>query len=110
MAGTSSAVRIATTPSIASASEASIESTRACGIGLVQSRQKSIPSARKSSAYLAWPVTLATMSGGVKSLPISVYVSCCAMSGLPCELGGTHDAAQVVVVGSAAAEIAGHRE
>ncbi len=69
--GTSSAVSTATTPSMARASEASIERTRAWGMGLVHSRQKSMPSARKSSAYFAWPVTLARTSGGVKSLPIS---------------------------------------
>ena len=56
--GTSSAVSTATTPSIASASVASIL-TRACGIVLVSRRQNSMPSARKSSAYLARPVTLA---------------------------------------------------
>ena len=64
--GTSSAVSTATTPSIASASVASIL-TRACGIVLVSRRQNSMPSARKSSAYLARPVTLAAISGGVKS-------------------------------------------
>ena len=64
--GTSSAVSTATTPSIASASVASIL-TRACGIVLVSRRQNSMPSARKSSAYLARPVTLAARSGGVKS-------------------------------------------
>ena len=68
--GTSSAVRMSTTPSMASASEASMLRTRACGIGLVSSLQNSMPSARKSSAYLARPVTLATTSGGTKSLPI----------------------------------------
>jgi hypothetical protein len=36
---------------------------RACGRGLGISLMKTMPSARKSSAYLAWPVTLATMSG-----------------------------------------------
>ena len=50
ISGTSSVVRMATTPSIASASDASMARTRAWGIGLVMSRQKSIPSARKSSA------------------------------------------------------------
>ena len=44
--------------------------TRACGIGLSSSLQKAMPSARKSSAYLALPVTLARTSGGVKFLPI----------------------------------------
>ena len=68
--GTSSAVRMPATPSMASASEASMLRTRACGIGLVSSLQNSMPSARKSSAYLARPVTLATTSGGTKSLPI----------------------------------------
>jgi hypothetical protein len=43
--------------------------TRACGIGLVSSLQNTMPSTRKSSAYLALPVTLAWMSGGVKFLP-----------------------------------------
>ena len=39
--------------------------TRACGIGLSSSLMKSIPSARKSSAYFACPVTFATRSGVV---------------------------------------------
>ncbi len=39
--------------------------TRACGIGLSTSFAKSMPSARKSSAYFAFPVTLATRSGVV---------------------------------------------
>ena len=68
--GTSSAVSMAMTPSMLSASAVSMARTRAWGIGLLRSRQKSIPSARKSSAYLALPVTFARMSGGVKSLPI----------------------------------------
>src|SRR5580658_9514439 len=62
-----------------------------------------MPSARKSSAYFARPVTFATTSWGSKFWPISLY----AMSRLP---GRTHDASQVVVVGAAPAEIAGHRE
>ena len=59
----SSAVRIAATPGMASASAASIRRTRACGIGLSSSLQNNMPSARKSSAYLARPVTFATRSG-----------------------------------------------
>jgi hypothetical protein len=53
-------VRIAFTPGIASAALASMPRTRACGMGLSSSLQKSIPSARKSSAYRARPVTFAT--------------------------------------------------
>jgi hypothetical protein len=51
---------IARTPGMARAALASMFLTRACGIGLRRSLAKSIPSARKSSAYLARPVTLAT--------------------------------------------------
>ena len=64
-AGRSSAVRIAFTPGIASAALASRCFTRACGIGLSSSLQNSMPSARKSSAYFALPVTFATRSGVV---------------------------------------------
>ena len=39
--------------------------TRACGIGLSSSLANSMPSARKSSAYFALPVTFATRSGVV---------------------------------------------
>ena len=63
--GSSSAVRIALTPGMARAALVSIRLTLACGIGLSSNLQKSIPSARKSSAYFALPVTLATRSGGV---------------------------------------------
>ena len=63
--GRSSAVRIALTPGIASAALASMRLTRACGIGLSSSFAKSMPSARKSSAYFALPVTFATRSGVV---------------------------------------------
>ena len=64
-AGRSSAVSTALTPGIASAALASMLMTRACGIGLRSSFANSIPSARKSSEYLALPVTLATRSGVV---------------------------------------------
>ena len=67
--GTSSAVSTPSTPGIASASLASMLVTRACGIGLSIRRQNTMPSARKSSAYLALPVTLPWMSGGTKFLP-----------------------------------------
>ncbi len=70
--GTSSGVMIATTPFIFIAAEASMLRTRACGIGDSSSLACSMPSARKSSAYFAAPVTLATMSGGVKFLPTSL--------------------------------------
>src|SRR5690606_22183922 len=50
--------------------------TRAWGIGLVNSLQKTMPSARKSSAYFARPVTFANRSGGTKSLPISSSAIC----------------------------------
>ena len=63
--GRSSAVRMARTPGIASAALVSMRRTRACGIGLSRSLQKSMPSARKSSAYFARPVTFANRSGGV---------------------------------------------
>jgi hypothetical protein len=38
------------TPGMASARDASMLRTRACGMGLVSRRQKSMPSLRKSSA------------------------------------------------------------
>jgi hypothetical protein len=60
--GTSSPVMIATTPGIAMAALVSMLRMRACGIGLSSSFAKSIPSARKSSAYFARPVTFATRS------------------------------------------------
>ena len=63
--GKSSTVRIAFTPGIASAALVSSRVTRACGIGLSSSLQNSMPSARKSSAYFAFPVTFATRSGVV---------------------------------------------
>ena len=68
---TSSGIRMPTTPSIFSASEASMLRTLACGSGLVSRRQKTMPSARKSSANFAWPVTFATTSCGVKFFPMS---------------------------------------
>src|SRR5438132_1024774 len=43
----------------ASAALASMYLTRACGMVLSSSLQNSIPLARKSSAYLDWPVTFA---------------------------------------------------
>src|SRR5215470_7024223 len=101
--GTSSAVRIPSTPGVFNASEASMPRIRACGIGLLNNLQNTIPSARKSSAYLALPVTFATTSYGVKSLPISLY----AISSL---LRRAHDAPEVMVVSTAAAEIARHRQ
>ena len=58
---------------MAKASEASILRTLACGIGLLSSLAKTMPSMRMSSAYFARPVTFAATSGGVKSLPISLY-------------------------------------
>src|SRR5690349_9362872 len=64
-----------------------------------------MPSARKSSAYLASPVTLATTSCGVKSWPSSL----CAMVDLLRVARGAHDGVQVIVVGTAATQIAGHR-
>ena len=63
--GRSSAVRIASTPGIAMAALVSMRRTRACGIGLTSSLVNSMPSARKSSAYFARPVTLARISGVV---------------------------------------------
>ena len=55
---------------MASAADASMPLILAWGMGLVSSFAKIMPSARKSSAYLALPVTLARTSGGTKSLPI----------------------------------------
>jgi hypothetical protein len=48
--GTSSGRRMPTTPGMASAADASTPRTRAWGIGLRSSLQKTIPSRRKSSA------------------------------------------------------------
>src|SRR5215471_16521845 len=89
------------TPLILSAADVSMRRILACGIGLVRDLQNTMPSARKSSAYLARPVTLAVTSTGTKSLPMRLY----AMSSLP---GCAHDGSQVVVVGSAPADVAGH--
>src|SRR5712671_822310 len=84
------------------AAETSMLRIRACGMGLESVLQNAMRSARKSSAYFARPVTFATTSTGVKSLPTSFS----AMSGLPrC----AHDGLQIVIVGAAPAEIAGHR-
>src|SRR5258706_1468588 len=99
--GTSSAVRMPSTPLILSAADVSMRRILACGIGLVRDLQNTMPSARKSSAYLARPVTLAVTSTGTKSLPMRLY----AMSSLP---GCAHDGSQVMVVGSAPADVAGH--
>jgi hypothetical protein len=60
------------TPGIASARLASMFLTRACGIGLSKSLANTMPSARKSSAYLARPVIFAWRSGGEMSTPISL--------------------------------------
>src|SRR5271154_3412525 len=91
------------TPLILRAAEVSMRRMRACGIGLVSVLQNTMPSARKSSAYFARPVTLATTSAGGKFLPMRLY----AISSLPrC----AHDGFEVVVVGPAPAEVAGHGE
>src|SRR3954469_1403057 len=100
---TSSAVRMPSTPGIFSASDGSMLRIFACGIGLVSSLQNTMPSARKSSAYFARPVTFATTSCGTKFWPTSLF----AMSRL---LSSAHDAAQVVIIGAAPTEIPGHRE
>src|SRR6516165_7167693 len=91
------------TPLIFSAAEVSMRRILAWGIGLVRVLQNTMPSARKSSAYLARPVTLAVTSTGTKSLPMRLY----AISSLP---GCAHDGSEIVVVGTASAEIAGHGE
>ena len=57
--GTSSYVRMPSKPGSASAALESSERTRAWGIGLTSSLQKTMPSARWSSAYLERPVTFA---------------------------------------------------
>src|SRR5262249_4931797 len=85
------------------AAETSILRIHACGMGLVSVLQNAMRSARKSSAYFARPVTLATTSTGVKSLPMSFS----AISRLPC---CAHDGLEIVIVRSAPAEIAGHRD
>ena len=71
--GTSSAVSIPTSPSIESMAEVSILTTFPCAIGLVYIRAKTIPSALKSSAKRALPVTFPRISGGTKSFPICLY-------------------------------------
>src|SRR5215468_218090 len=91
------------TPLILSAAEVSMRRILACGIGLVSDLQNTMPSVRKSSAYLARPVTLAVTSTGTKSLPMRLY----AISSLP---GCAHDGSQIVIVGPAPADIAGHCE
>src|SRR5882762_3406483 len=101
--GTSSAVRMPSTPLILSAADVSTRRILACGIGLVSVLQNTMPSARKSSAYFARPVTLAVTSTGTKFLPMRLY----AISSLP---GCAHDGFEIVIVGTAPAEIAGHRE
>ena len=63
--GRSSTVMMALTPGIFNASLVSMLKTRACGMGLRSSFAHSMPSARKSSAYFALPVTFATRSGVV---------------------------------------------
>src|SRR5260221_6843061 len=99
--GTSSAVRMPSTPGILSASDVSMPRILACGIELVRVLQNTILSARKSSAYLARPVTLASISTGWKSFPISLY----AILGLPRR---GHDRFEIMVVGAATAQISGH--
>src|SRR5215831_13437208 len=91
------------TPLILSAAEVSMWRILACGIGLVSDLQNTMPSARKSSAYLARPVTLAVTSTGTKSLPMRLY----AISSLP---GCAHDGSEIVIVGPASADVAGHGE
>src|SRR5262245_42262284 len=75
----------------------------ALGTGLSSIFMNTMPSARKSSAYFALPVTLARTSCGMKSLPIRLY----AMSAY-LRLRRAHDGVDVVVVSTAAAEIARH--
>src|SRR5579872_1210874 len=70
-AGRSSCVTMPFTPGMARASRASMCKIRACGYGLSSSFAKIMPSTRKSSAYFAFPVTLAIMSGVVKFSPTS---------------------------------------
>src|SRR6185369_1469821 len=78
--------------------------TRACGYGLESRRANTMPSARKSSAYLASPVTFATTSCGVKSWPSSL----CAMVDLRGVAGRAHYGVQVVVVSTTAEQVARH--
>jgi hypothetical protein len=49
--------------------------TRACGRGLGINLTNTMPSARKSSAYLALPVTFATRSGVTELCPSSLNSS-----------------------------------
>src|SRR5688500_15647478 len=63
-----------------------------------------MPSTRKSSAYFASPVTLAMTSCGMKSRPRCLR----ATMDLRGVAGRKHDGAQVVVIGTAAAQVARH--
>src|SRR5450432_3962531 len=91
------------TPLILSAAEVSTRRIFARGIGLVSVLQNTMPSALKSSAYLARPVTLAVTSTGTKFLPTRLY----AISSLLC---CAHDGLEIMIVGTAPTEIAGHCE
>src|SRR5439155_27231850 len=90
------------TPGIASALLASIFFTRACGYGLSSSFANSMPSARKSSAYLDCPVTFATRSGVTYFWPMSLL----AISRIPHVLGAFHQRRENLVVVLAPAQIA----
>src|ERR1700712_1827447 len=68
-------------------------------------RANTMPSARKSSAYFASPVTFATTSCGVKSTPRCLYAMV-DLRGVAC---GAHDGIQIIVVSRAPAQVAGHR-
>src|SRR5690606_19826291 len=76
----------------------------ACGCGLDSSRANTMPSTRKSSAYFASPVIFATTSWGMKSCPRCL----CATMDLLRPAGRAHHRIEVVVVGTAAAQVAGH--
>src|SRR5947199_10867673 len=93
---------MAFTPGIASALLVSSRFTRACGIGLVSSLQKSMPSTRQSSAERALPVTFATRSGVVYFPPISLF----AMTSASHQLSAAHQRGENLVVVLAEAQIA----
>src|SRR5437660_1008047 len=68
--GASGPVTTQTTPSTASAFDASIFLTRACGYGECRILPISIPGSERSSAYLPWPVVLPAESTRATRLPM----------------------------------------
>src|SRR5690349_271527 len=70
----SSLVTIAITPGMASASEVSIDTTRACAYGLRRNFPSIIPGIARSPTYFALPVTLATPSTRGTDVPTTENV------------------------------------